>query len=279
MRKPSTTALLAVIPALLLASPARAEEAPSDPSAESRELAKKLSNPIADLVSIPFQFNWENGVGEYEDVKTVLYVQPVIPFSLTKDTNVILRFILPFVSQPAGVAPGSTPVSGTGDIAMSFFFSPKKSGIIWGVGPIFGLPTSTDPLLGSGKWSAGPTAVVLKQSGGWTYGALANHLWSFSDTGDLERNDVSTSYVQPFLAYTTKKAVTYSVNTESTYNWEAEAGEKWSIPINLQVSKVTRLGPFPFSVQAGGGYYVESPEGGADWRLRIGFTLILPRTK
>jgi hypothetical protein len=271
--------LAVIATALLFPSRVPAQEAESGQAGQSENLAKQLSNPIADLVSIPFQFNWENGVGENNDIKSVLYVQPVIPFSISKSTNMILRFILPFASQPAGIAPGSEPVSGTGDIAMSLFFSPKKSKLIWGVGPIFGLPTSTDPRLGSGKWSAGPTVVVLKQLGGWTIGGLANHLWSYADTGDIERSSVSTSFVQPFAAYTTKKAVTFTLQTESTYNWEAEAGQRWTVPLNFLVSKVTRLGPFPFSVQGGGGYYVESPQGGPDWRLRIGFTLILPRGK
>lgn len=243
------------------------------------ELAKQLSNPVADLVSIPLQFNWENDVGSDEELRFVLNFQPVVPFSLSENWNFIGRLILPIVSQPA-LTPGGEAEFGTSDIVLSGFFSPTGSGgPIWGVGPVFGLPTTTDPVLGTGKWQVGPTAVVLKQTGPWTYGALVNHLWSFADTGDIERDDVSKSFVQPFLAFTTGTAVTYSINAESTYDWEVESGEKWTAPINVSISKVTRLGPFPFSIAGGGGYFVAHPEIGPEWKLRSVFTLILPRGK
>jgi hypothetical protein len=144
---------------------------------------------------------------------------------------------------------------------------------------VFGLPTTTDPVLGAGKWQAGPTAVALQQTGPWTYGALVNHLWSFADTGDIDRDDVSKSFVQPFLAFTTRTAVTYSLNVEGVYDWEVETGEKWTAPLNLSISKVTKLGPFPFSLAAGGGVYVAHPDIGPEWKLRTVFTLILPRER
>lgn len=246
---------------------------------DAEELAKQLSNPIASLVSIPLQFNWEQGVGTNDDLRTVINFQPVVPFSLNEDWNLIGRVILPYLSQPA-LVPGATTSSGTGDMLLSMFFSPAKPrGAIWGIGPVMALPTTTDPFLSSGKWSAGPTAVVLKQSGQWTYGALVNHLWSFADTGDIKRTDVNQTFLQPFLAYTTKTAVTFNINSESTANWEAPSGEEWTIPINFNVSKVTRLGPFPFSLGAGAGVFVEKPEGGPEWKLRLTATLILPRSK
>jgi hypothetical protein len=187
--------------------------------------------------------------------------------------------ILPFINQPS-LAPGASSTSGTGDMLLSGFFSPTKPrGAIWGVGPVIALPTTTDPFLGSGKWSAGPTAVVLKQAGQWTYGALANHLWSFANTGDIERHEVNQTYLQPFLSYTTKSAASFSLSTEASRNWEAADGEEWTVPINLSASKVTRLGPFPFSIAVGAGYYVEQPEGGPEWKFRLTGTLILPRAR
>jgi hypothetical protein len=278
----SPTSPLAVVfaGALALSAPAVAQEADSGQAAEAQRVAKQLNDPVADLASIPLQFNWENGVGANRDLRFVLNVQPVVPVPLSGTLKMIGRFILPFVAQPAELVPGSHAVSGTGDIVASAFFSPRnQTGLKWGVGPVFGLPTTTDPLLGSGKWSVGPTAVVLTQRGPWTVGALVNHLWSISDTGDLERSDVSRTLVQPFLAYATKHAVTFSFNTESTCDWKAASGDKWTVPLSVAVSKVTRMGPFPFSMQIGGGAYVESPDGGPEWRLRLTYTLILPRSK
>lgn len=276
MRHATCFALLLITLAVILsAGPCRAEDAQPDQDSHAEQLAKKLSNPIADLVSVPFQFNWENGVGVDDDLRFVLNAQPVVPFSVSENWNMIGRFILPFISQPP-LTSGSDTAFGTGDIVASAFFSPKESKLVWGVGPVFGIPTTSDPALGSGKWSIGPTFVVLKQNGPWTYGGLVNHLWSFADTGDTERSDVNQSFIQPFLAYTTDKAVTFTVQSESTANWEADSDQRWTVPINVIVSKVTRFGPFPLSIAAGGGYYVESPEIGPDWKLRLAFTLILP---
>lgn len=250
-------------------------------SAAAEDLAKKLSNPISDLVSVPFQFNWDNGVGPNEDLRLLLNIQPVVPFSISENWNLIGRWIMPVVSQPE-LAPGSGTAFGFGDIVASGFFSPKKptaGGLIWGVGPVFALPATTNPLLGSGKWSAGPTAVALKQSGPWTYGGLVNHLWSVADTGEPARADVNQTFIQPFLGYTTKSAVTFTVNSESAANWEAADGEEWTVPIHLIVSKVTKFGPFPFSIGVGGAWYAETPTGGPEWRFRTQFVLLLPRGK
>ncbi len=264
-----------VLPGHCVTATSAQNAAPGD--AES--VAKQLANPIANLVSIPLQFNWEQGVGVNDDLRTVINFQPVVPFTLNEDWNVIGRMILPYISQPS-LIPGASATSGTGDMLLSLFLSPTKPGVaIWGFGPVVALPMTTDPFLGTGKWSAGPTAVVLKQSGQWTYGGLINHLWSFADTGDIARNDVDQTYLQPFLAYTTKTAVTYNISSESTANWEAVSGEEWTVPINLSVSKVTKLGPFPFSFSAGAGVFVETPEGGPEWKLRFTATLILPRAR
>ena len=167
------------------------------------ELAKQLSNPIASLTSVPIQFNYDEGYGTGDENghKFLLNVQPVIPVSVGSDWNMISRTILPIISQDE-IRPGSGSQSGIGDVLQSLFFSPKaltKSGWTWGVGPALLLPTASNDLLGADKWAAGPTAVALKQTaGGWTYGVLVNHLWSFA--GDDNRADVNSTFLQPFLA-------------------------------------------------------------------------------
>jgi hypothetical protein len=277
-----TLRVAAILSATLLAAPVWAqapeEKPPAAAGAETEALGKKLSNPISDLVSIPFQFNWQNGVGPNSDLQFVLNVQPVVPFHLSKDWNLIGRFIVPYISQPV-LFSGGEPVSGLSDITFSMFFSPVGStGFTWGVGPVFVLPMTTDPRLGSGKWSIGPTAVALYQSHGWTYGALANQVFSFADTGNVERNTVSQLFLQPFLAYT-RKSMTYTLQSQMTANWEAAEGEKWTVPINLLVSKLAWLGPFPFSIQGGVGYYAVHPDLGPKWRLQMAFTVLLPSKK
>ncbi len=242
---------------------------------DSQELAKKLSNPIASLISVPFQFNWDQGYGPDDGYKSYVNVQPVIPFSLNEDWNLISRTILPIAYQN-DIAGPSGDQFGLGDTTQSLFFSPKKptaAGIIWGVGPVFLLPTATDDLLGGEKWGAGPTGVVLKQEGPWTVGALANHIWSFA--GDDERPDVNATFLQPFISYTTPKAWTFTLNTESTYNWETE---DWSVPINVSIAKLVKVNKQPIQLQAGLRYWAESPSNGPDgFGARLAVTFLFPK--
>jgi len=254
---------------LLLAPPAFAEE-----SAEA--LAKKLSNPVAALISVPLQLNYTQNIGPVDDgTQWALNVQPVIPISISERWNLISRTIVPVISQD-DIYPGAGNQFGLGDSLQSLFFSPKAptaSGLIWGVGPVFLLPTGTDDLLSGEKWGAGPTAVLLKQKGPWTVGFLGNHVWSFAGSDD--RSDINSTFLQPFVSYTTPKAITYAFNTESTYDWETE---QWSVPLNFTIAKMTRVGKQLVSFTGGVGYYAESTGNGADgWKFRAVVTLLYPK--
>jgi hypothetical protein len=262
---------LAGVAALIFATPLWAAE----DADQQAELAKKLANPIASLISVPIQANYDDNIGMNQDgSQWKINIQPVIPFSIGEDWNIITRTIMPLIDQNDIPAPGQGD-SGLGDITASQFFSPKAptaNGWIWGVGPVWLLPTATEDTLGGGKFGLGPTAVALKQVGPWTYGALVNHIWSVAGEGD--RADISSTFLQPFLAYVTGTHTTFSLNTETSYDWE---NEEWSVPINLLVAQMLKVGKQPFQIAAGIRYWADSPEGGAeDWGARLQLTFLFP---
>lgn len=235
-------------------------------------LAKKLQNPIADLVSVPLQSNADFGIGPEHAARYTLNVQPVIPISLGKDLNLIIRTIVPFIKAEAPVK-GVDDKNGLGDILQSFFFSPKAptgGGWIWGAGPVINYPSGTDGL-SAHKWGAGPTFVALKQEKGYTYGILTNHVWSFSG-GDGQ--DISSTFLQPFVSYTTKKLTTFALNTESTYDW---GNSEWTVPVNLTVAQLLKIGGMPIQFQGGGRIYAKRPDGGPNWGLRFTVTFLFPK--
>jgi hypothetical protein len=242
---------------------------------DDTELAKKTQNPVADLISVPFQNNVNFGVGPQDDVQYILNVQPVIPFKLTQDWNLISRTIMPLIYQPE-LAPGVGDVFGLGDIQQSLFLSPAKPGkLIWGIGPILQFPTATDDSLGQGKWGAGPTAVALAMHGPWVFGALINNVWSFA--GDDDRRDVNQMLLQPFVNYNLPDAWYLTTSPIITADWEAESDERWTVPLGAGVGKIVRVGKLPVNAQLAGYYNVVRPDNAAEWQLRIQIQLLFPR--
>ena len=258
----------------LAAGPLTSARAQDDAAkAEQMRLAKLLENPVGNLISLPFQYNVDFGIGSAKAARQTLNIQPVIPFSLNTDWNLITRTIVPLIVAESPVAGGQTK-RGLGDITQSFFFSPKEpvNGYIVGVGPVLRYPSASDSALGGGKWGAGPTGLVFRQDGTWTYGILVNHLWSVA--GKSDRSKLNATFIQPGLAYTLPTATTVSASTEALYDWEAR---QWTIPINLNVAQMMKFGNQPVRALIGVRKYVDKPDGGPDWGMR--FQLVFPFPK
>jgi len=232
----------------------------------SEDIAKKLANPISSLISFPIKTNFDFNIGPNDGWRATTNIQPVVPISLNADWNVISRTVVPVIYQN-GVVAGEGSQFGLSDTAQNFFFSPAQpaptsiGNLIWGAGPIASIPTSTDRFLGPGTFGLGPTGVVLFQEGPWTYGAQANHLWGVAETRS-NTPDLNSTFVQPFISYTTSDAWTFSLDSELTYNWTAN---ELSGPINAGISKVTKFGDQTVQFKGGARYWAAttdaSPEG------------------
>jgi hypothetical protein len=254
-----------------------------------QDLAKQLANPVASLISVPIQTNYDFGVGAGNDgFRFTANIQPVIPISLTPKLNLITRNILPIIHQSdvyvpldeadggeSGVYPGQGEQSGLGDLTSSFFFSPKApvKGFILGAGPIVLWPTATNKFLGTGKWAMGPTALVLKQTGPWTAGLLYNQVFSFA--GQASRSNVNSAFFQPFLTYTFKNTTSIGLNLESTYDFAGSNG--WTVPVNVTAGKIFKLGKQLTNFTVGVKAYAAGPSGAPEWGLRFATTFLFPK--
>lgn len=263
-----------MLTAVALVAPVHAQESVAADAAA--EAAKKLANPVAAMISAPFQYNHDKLSGANAGAtRNTLVLQPVFPASLNDDWNLITRVVMPVIEQK-GFASAALNESGLSDTTASLFFSPKSptaGGLIWGAGPAFLLPTATQNVLGSEKWGLGPTAVALRQFGPWSVGVLANHIWSFA--GSNNRSDVNATFLEPFLSYTTSTHTTIGLNTESTYDWK---GNQWSVPVNFQVGQVFKIGPQLIQLAVGSRYWAVAPDNGPEgWGYRVQLTFLFPK--
>jgi len=270
--------IVVLVIALLIAMTAMPAMAQTSGKTEStEELQKAAQNPVADMISIPLQNNFNFNVGPKNEMQYVGNIQPVIPIKLTEEWNLITRTILPIINQPSP-APGVSSNFGLGDLNPTFFLSPGKPGaLIWGVGPTFTLPTATDTALGSGKWSMGPAAVVLTMQGPWVLGVLANQQWSVA--GDSDRRSVSQLLIQPFVNYNLPDGWYLTSSPIITANWMADSGNQWTVPLGGGFGKLWRVGKvgLPVNTQLSAYYNIEKPQGAADWSLRFQVQVLLPK--
>jgi hypothetical protein len=241
----------------------------------AEELAKKTQNPVADLISVPIQNNLNFGLGPHNRAQNILNVQPVVPIKLTEDINLITRTIVPIIRQP-DLLKDSGSTTGLSDINLSLFFSPAKAGqLIWGLGPILEFPTATDEVLGTRKWSAGPTGVALTMQGPWVIGALANQVWSYA--GNDDRKKVSRFLLQYFINYNFKGGLYLSSAPIITANWEAASGNKWVVPVGGGVGKLFRIHKQPVNTQVQAFYNIAQTTFGPDWTLRLQVQFLFPK--
>ena len=241
----------------------------------TQDLAKASQNPIANLISLPLQNNTNFGVGPDDETQNILNIQPVWPFSINDKLNLITRTILPVVSQPGVLTGGEGRVNGLGDTTFTGFFSPKDSGdTTWGVGPVLLFPTATDDALGSDKWGAGVSLVVLTMPGKWVIGSLFSNVWSFAGSGD---QDVNLFTFQYFINYNLEDGWYLTTAPIITANWEASSAERWTVPFGAGFGKIFRIGKQPINGSVHAYYNVEKPTNGADWQLRLQLQFLFPK--
>jgi len=245
---------------------------------DAASLAKAAQNPIADMISVPLQFNMNYDTGPLEKPQYLLNIQPVYPFSLDADWNVITRTIVPVLSQPA-FTPEQDREFGIGDIQFSAFLSPRQAvgGWVWGVGAIAQLNTATDDRLGQGVWGLGPTAVVLNLGKTWVYGALINNVWSVAT--DNGRPSVNQMLLQPFINYNFPDAPGryLSFSPIVTANWKADSGQQWTVPLGVSIGQIFKIGAQPVNVQAGYYYNVERPDEASRYQVRLQLQFLFPK--
>jgi len=239
------------------------------------ELRAAVQNPVASLISLPFQNNTDFNIGPDKKTKNTMNIQPVWPFELNDDWNLITRTIFPVVSQPA-LLPGQERTFGLGDTSMSLFLSPKETGkIMWGAGPVFLLPTATDDMLGADKWGAGISAVALTVVDKVTFGALVSNVWSFAGSGE---HDINLFTFQYFINYNLDDGWYLLSAPINTANWKADSDNTWTVPLGGGVGRVFKVGKLPLNASFQAYYNVVTPDNfGPEWQMRAQIQFLFPK--
>jgi hypothetical protein len=244
------------------------------------ELAKLAQNPVGNLISVPFQNNANLNYGPFKQTQDILNIQPVIPIDFSPDWNIITRTIIPVISQPL-IFPGQARVYGIGPTQISAFLSPAdpKNGLIWGVGAITQIPTETQLELGSDRWGAGPTFVILRLTQGspWVYGVLLNNVWSFTNGPGGSYNSF---LAQPFLNYNfeSHKGTYLTTSPIITANWQAQGRDVWTVPVGGGIGHIFHLGRLPMNSQIAAYYNAATPQFGGNWQIRAQVQFMFPKS-
>jgi hypothetical protein len=252
-----------------------ATSAAAEMSAE--ELAKLAQNPVGNLISVPFQDNVNLNFGPEKGTQNILNIQPVVPFSISDDWNIITRTILPVISMPA-LGPDTGSTNGIGDIQLTAFLSPANPGEwIWGAGPIVQFPTNSTAELGNRNWGLGPSFVVLHLEKGspWVYGVLVNNTWSL--TSSQQGGAYNNGLIQPFVNYNLDSGMYFTTSPVATVDWEAVGSQRWTVPVGGGVGKIFHLGKLPVNAQVSAYYNVVRPDNGANWQIRAQVQLMFPK--
>ena len=242
---------------------------------EVEDLAKKVQNPVSDLIAVPIEYNLNFDVGMNGDIQHVINVLPVVPLKLNDKWILINRAIIPAIYQPL-LAPGVGDEFGLGDINFTGFLSPRESsGITWGVGPSLTIPSASNEVLGTGKWSLGPAFVVFRDIGSWSAGLLISNAWSIG--GKSDRADVNAGFLQPWLYYNFPSGAYIFCEPVITVDWKADSDERWTVPLGIGVGKIFTIGSQYVNAQVAVFYNVETPTDGAKWTIRPQFTFLFPQ--
>ena len=239
---------------------------------DNTALAKAAQNPLASMISLPFQNNTNFEYGPDEETQNTLNIQPVLPFKLNDELNFVTRTILPVISNP-GLTAGESRTTGLGVTTFTSWISPSAvSKWTWGVGPVLVLPTSTDDELGAGEWAGGVSAVALTMPGNWVVGSLVSNVWDISGS-----DPISFFTWQPIVNYNLNDGWYLASVPLITANWEADSDQTWTIPIGGGVGKIFRIGKRPVNMSTHVYYNLEKPDAVGDWNLRVQFQLMFPR--
>ena len=246
---------------------------PGSAAAQMLELAKASQNPVADMNTVPVQFNWFSGGGLGNQTLSQTLIQPVLPLPINKDFNVVSRTVVPVMSVPTS---NGEKLKGIADIQEQIFFSPSHArGLIWGFGPIFSLPTSTVSVLATGQFALGPNAVLLAMPGKFVVGAVINQMWRIG--GSTTTTAINQFYTQPFINYNFKLGWSVSFAPAITANWSAPSGQQWTVPLGAGVSKITVVGKQPINLSFQYYHNVERPDNAGADQVRMVVAFLFPR--